>query len=103
MDDDGGVVEPAGDAQWRADDQDGKQLVGGRDDLADRLLDLVEQRVLQQQILDGVGRQPELRKHHDGGARLVALAGQPQRLGEIVGGVGDPGPGDAARNAHEFV
>ena len=34
---------------------------------------------------------------------LVALAGQPQRLGEIVGGIGDAGPRDAARDAHEFV
>ena len=103
MDDDGGVVEPAGHAQRGADDQDGEELVGRLDHLGDRPLDLVEQRILQQQVLDGVGRQPELRENHDGGAGLVALAGQPQRLRKIVGGVGDPGPRDAARNTHEFV
>ena len=103
MDDDGGVVEPPGDPQRGADDQDGKELAGGRDHLGDELLDLVEQRVLQQQVLNGVGRQPELRERHDGGARLVALAGQPQRLGKIVGGIGDARPRDAARNTHEFV
>ena len=62
MDDDGGVVEPAGHAQRRADDQDGEELVGRRDHLGDRFLDLVEQCVLQQQVLDGVGGQPELRE-----------------------------------------
>ena len=62
MDDDGGVVEPAGHAQRGADDQDGKELAGRRDHLGDRFLDLVEQRILQQQVLDGVGRQPELRE-----------------------------------------
>ncbi len=103
MDDDGGVVEPAGDAQRRTDDQDGKELVRRRHDPGDRLLDLVQQRILQQQVLDGVGREPQLGKHHEGGARLVALLGQPQRLGEIEGGIGNAGPGHAAGNAHEFV
>ena len=55
MDDDRGVVQPPGNAQRRADDQDGKKLVGGRDDPGDRVLDLVQQGVLQQQVLDGVG------------------------------------------------
>ena len=103
MDDDRGVVEPARHAERGAHDQDGKEIGRCRHDLGDRPLDLVEQRVLQQQILDGVGRQPELREHHDGGLSLVALAGQPQRLGEVVGGVGDAGPRHAARNPHEFV
>ena len=103
VDDDGRVVKPARHAQRGADDQDGKELVGGRHHLGDRPLDLIEERVLQQQVLDGVGRQPELREHHDRGARLVALARQPQRLGEVVGGVGDPRPRDAARNTHEFM
>ena len=103
MDDDGGVVQPAGEAQRRADDQDGKELVRGRDDLGDRRLDLVQERVLQQQVLDGVGRQPQLGKDHDGRAGLVAFGGQPQRLGEIVGGVGDPGARHTARDSHEVV
>ena len=103
MDDDGGVVEPARHAQRGADDQDGKELCSTPRPPRRSTLDLVEQRVLQQQILDGVGRQPQLREHHDRGARLVALAGEPQRLGEVVGGVGDAGPRHAARNTHEFV
>ena len=103
MDDDGGVVEPAGEAQRRADDQDGEELVRGRDDLGDRRLDLVEERILQQQVLDGVGRQSQLGKDHDGRAGLVAFGGQPQRLGEVVGGVGDPGARHAARDSHEVV
>ena len=103
MDDDRSVVEPARDAQRGAHDQDGKELGRRRHDLGDRPLHLVEKRVLQQQVLDGVGRQAELREHHDRRARLVALAGQAQRLGKVVGGVGDAGPRDAARNTHEFV
>ena len=66
-------------------------------------LDLVQKRVLQQQVLDGVGRQPQLGEHHEGGTRLVALARETQRLGKIVGGIGDPGSRDAARNTHEVV
>ena len=103
MDDDGGVVQPAREAQRRADDQDGKELVGSRDDLGDRRLDLVQERILQQQVVDGIGRQSQLGKDHDGRAGLVAFGGQPQRLGEIVGGIGDPGARDAARDWHEVV
>ena len=66
-------------------------------------LDLVEQRILQQQIVDRVGRQAELGKDHDRRAGLVALRGQPQRLAEIVGGVGHPGARHAAGDAHELV
>ena len=103
MDDDGGVVQPAGQAQRGADDQDGEELVGGRDDLGDRRLDLVQEGVLQQQVLDGVGRQSQLGKDHDGRAGLVAFGGQPQRFGEVVGGVGDPGARHTARDSHEVV
>jgi hypothetical protein len=99
-----GVVQPRlGQPQRRADDQNGKELAGRRHDPGDRLLDLVEERVLQQQVLDGVGRQPELGKDHEGRPGLVALAGQAQRLGEIVGGVGDAGARNAARHSHEVV
>jgi hypothetical protein len=103
VDDDGGVVQPAGKAQRGADDQDGEKLARGGDDLGDRGLDLVQQRVLQQQVFDGVGRQSQLGKDHDGRAGLVAFGGQPQRLGEIVGGVGDPGARHTARDTHEVV
>ena len=103
MDDDGGIVEPPGQAQRGADDQDGKQLARGRDDLGDRRLDLVQERVLQQQVFYGVGRQSQLGKDHDGRAGLVAFGGQPQRLGQVVGGVGDPGARNAARDSHEVV
>ena len=103
MDDDGGVVQPAGEPERRADDQDGKELVRGRDDLGDRGLDLVQQRVLQQQVFYGVGRQSQLGKDHDGRAGLVAFGGQPQRFGKVVGGVGDPGARNAARDSHKVV
>ncbi len=103
MDDDRSVVEPARDAQRGADDQHGKELARRLDDLGDRPLHLVEQRVLQQQVVDGVGRQAELREDHDRRARLVALAGQSQRLSKIVGGVGDAGSRHAARDADELV
>ena len=55
MHDDGGVVESARDAQRRTDDQHREKLARRLDHLGDRPLDLVEQRVLQQQVLDGVG------------------------------------------------
>jgi hypothetical protein len=97
------VVEPPADAQRGADDQDGKQLARCLDDPGDRALDFVEQGILQQQVLDGVGRKSQLGEDHDGGACLVALTGQPQRLGEVVAGVGDAGTGNAARHTDEVV
>ena len=103
MDDDRAVVEAAGDPERRADDQDGKELLRRLDHLGDRALDLVEQRVLQQQILDGVGREPQLGKDHDSGLGLVALGGELQRLAEIVVRVGDAGARHAAGHAHELV
>ena len=103
MDHDGGVVEPPGEAQRRANDQDREQLLRRGDDLGQRLLDLVEQRILQQQVLDRVGREAEFREDHDGRPCLVALGREPQRLGEVVGGVGDPRARNAASDPQEVV
>ena len=103
MDHDRGVVEPVRHAQRRADHQHREQRLRGLDDLGDQFLDLVEQRILQQQILDRVGRQSQLGKDHDRRTGLVALGGKPERLAKIVGGVGDPRARHAAGDAHELV
>ena len=103
MDDDRGVVQAVADPQRRADHQHRKQTLRRRHDLGDRALDLVEQGVLQQQVLDRVGRKPELGKDHDRGVRLVALGGEAQRLAEIEFRIGHAGARHATGHPQEFV
>ena len=103
MDDDRGVVEPAVRPERSADDQHRVELARGLDEPGDRALDLVEERILQQQVVDRVGREPELGEDHQDGAGPVAFLGQPQRLRKVVGGVGHPGSRHAAGYAGELV
>ena len=103
MDDDGRVVEPVRHPERRPDDQNREELARRVDDPGDRPLDFVEQRVLQQQVLDGIGRQTQFGKDHDCRPSLVALGREFQRLGQIVGRIGHAGARHAAGHADEFM
>ncbi len=82
VDDHGGVVDAVPVADGRADHQDRQQLGGGRDDVRDGPVDVVEQQVLQDDVFNGVTGQRQLRENGQRYAVVVALPGHPQdRLG----------------------
>ena len=65
------IEKPTFPAQRRPDDQHRIEVARGRDDLRHRRLRPVEQHILQQQVVDGIGRQPQFRKqHHTDVARM---------------------------------
>ena len=103
MDHDGGVEEAALEAQRRADDEHRKEAARSLDELVDGALDGVEQRVLEQEIVDRVGRQAQFGKDHQRGVKRIAFAREPQGLGEVGRHVGDPHARHAGGDADEVV
>ena len=91
MNDHGSVVDPVPVTQRGADHQHRQQLGGSRDDITQGVLDGVEQHVLQQDVLDGVPGQRQLREDGQGGTVVVALASQPQHRRGIGRRVADRG------------
>ncbi len=88
MDGDGAIVESTLAAQGRADDQDREQCLGRLGQLAYGGFHRVQQGILQQQVVYGVGGEAQFRKHDQGGAPGVRLSRQLQCLGHIGHGVG---------------
>ena len=87
-------------AQGRPDHDEGEQLCGGLGDRDDRLVDRVEEDVLEEEVVDGVAGQAQLREEGDGHALVVAgphLGEDPFGVGRGVrerdrqGARGDPG------------
>ena len=78
VNDDRGVVDAVSVAQRRADHEHRQQAAGCGDDVEQCGFDGVEQRILQQDVFDGVPRQGQLREDGQGNPVLVALARQPQ-------------------------
>ena len=78
MNDDRGVVDAVPVAQRRADHQHRQQIGGCDHDVEQGVLDRVEQRILQQDVLDRVARQRQLGEDRQRHAVVVALARQPQ-------------------------
>ena len=72
MDDDAAIVEMPAVPQRRADDKHREEVAACREQPIDLPLDLVEHGVLEQQIVDRIGRKPELGEHHQGDPGLVA-------------------------------
>ncbi len=76
---------------------------GCRRDPMDRGLDRVEQRVLQQQVLDRIARKAEFREHREPDASAMAGGGRREdRLG-IAGRIGDAGLDRSGRDPQEAV
>ena len=95
-----GVVDPVQMAQRGAHDEHRQQIGRGVDHVGKRRFDGVEQGVLQQDVLDRVARQRQLRKDRHRHAVLVAVPGDSEhRLGvggrvgqhRVVGAGGHPG------------
>ena len=69
----------------------------------DLRLDRIEHRVLEQQIVDRIGRQRQLGKHHQRDAARVAVAQQRQRLIGVLLRLGDRDLRHARADPHKLV
>ena len=103
VDDDRGVVDAVPVPQRRADHQHRQQLGGGGDDVEQRILDGIEQGVLQQDVLDRVPRQRQLGKHRQRHVVVMAVLGRLQHRLGVRGGVGDHRADRAGGHADETV
>ena len=103
VDRDRAIVEPPLPPQRRADDEDRTQVFACRDQPLDLRLDRIEHRVLEQQIVDRIGRQRQLGKHHQRDPRRVAVAQERQRLVAVPGRLGDGDLRHARADPHELV
>ena len=97
------VVEPVPIAQRGADHQHRQQIRGRRDDVEQRLLDRVEQRVLQQHVVDRVARQRQLGEDRQRDAVVVAFARQPQHRRGVGGRIADGGVVCAGGDPHKTL
>ncbi len=89
--------------QGRADDQHRRELLAGLDQSGDLRHHPAQQGVLQEEVVDGVGREPQLREQHQVDAARVAFLGQGQGLGGVEAGVAHGDGRRAGRHAHEAV
>ncbi len=103
VDRDGAVEQPPAPPERRPDAEHGRELARRLRQARQRRFHPVEQRVLQVQVVDGVSAEAELRKHHQRGARLVARARQPQRLGDVPADIGGRHGGGRHAHPHEAV
>ncbi len=97
------VVEPARASQGRADDQHRKQFAAGVGDRGDPCFDRIQHRILQQQLVQRIGRDAEFREHHHGRAGRIPLAGQLQRRLDVERRIGRLHARHGRRDADELV
>lgn len=85
MDDDRGVVELSRPAQRGADNEDGKERARGLCDAPDRPIDGVQQRVLEQEVVDRIGGQGKFGEQHQADIARMAFGGEFEMLpdGEV--------------------
>src|SRR5579883_387770 len=103
VDDHGAIIDPRTEAQRRTDDQDRHDLAGCLHDSGKSALDRIQERILHDQVFDGVARQAKLRKDRDGRRPGMADPGRLENGGRIGGRVGHPGDGDASGGTGEAV
>ena len=103
VDDDRAVVDAVAVPQRRTEDDQRQEVRGALDHRGQRALDVVEHRILEDQVLERVARQGHLReqRHHD--ALLRALPGRPQHQLGVHGRVGDRHATRAGGDADEAV
>ncbi len=103
MDDHAAIVEVSPVPQRRPDGKDRKEVAACGDQPIELPLHFVEHRVLEQQIIDRIGGNPELREHHQGDAGLVARSEEIEDIVGILPRIGDCDMGNAGSEADEFV
>ncbi len=101
--DDRAVVESTVAANRCAEHEYRTQLARYLDEVRKSRLDAVEQRVLQQQVVDRIRGQPELREQHEVHAARLAVVHHRQRLGRVGGGIADLDARRAGRDADEAL
>ena len=101
--DDGAVVDPVPVAQRGTDDQDRRQISRTGHDVGQGRLDRVQQRVLQQDVLDRVAGQGQLGEHHQRHALVLAVAGHPQHRLGVARRIGNGGPQRARRDPEKAM
>ncbi len=97
------VVERAVVLDRRAHHQHRRERLARGRETFDLRLDAPQQGVLQEQVVDGVGREPKLREQHQVDAARLAFLGQRQGLGGVEAGIAHGDGRRAGRHAHEAV
>ena len=103
MDDQRAIVEPSAPAQRRAGDDNRRQILRGGDEMAGRLFHGVQQAGLMEQIVDGIGRQAELRQRQKRGGFLMRGLSHLDRARDVEGRIGHAHGGRADADAGEAV
>ena len=103
MDDDAAIEEASRMPQRRADDRDGIELAARREQPLDLAFDLVEKRVLEQQILDCVSRQTQFGKEHHRDALVMPGGEEFEDLVGILQRLGDGGPRNAGGDPDQLM
>jgi hypothetical protein len=91
VDEDGGVVNTMPIAQRGTDNQHRQQVSRSGDDVGQGILDGVQQHVLQQDVLDGIPGQRQLRENGHRDAVVVAQLSKPEHRGRVGRRVADRG------------
>ena len=103
MDDHGGVVDAVVVAQRRTDHKDRKQVGRGRHDVQECVRDGVEQRILHQDVLDGVAGKREFGENRQADALVVALPRHLQHRFGVRRGLPDRGVQRARSDADKAL
>ncbi len=90
-------------AQRRPEHDHRPQLLGGTAHVVNRLERGPEQRVLVEEVVGGVGRQPELREDDQRRVPVVGRPGERRRAFRVVCGVADPHARHRRGDAHVAV
>ncbi len=97
------IIEMPAVPQRRPDDEHRQEIPARIDQPVDLPRRLVEHRILKQQIVDCIGREPEFGEDHQGDPGLVAGGEQAQDIFGIARRVGDRDPWNASADTDELV
>ena len=89
MDGDSAIVESSFPHQRRADEQNRRKLAARGRDFLDRLFHPLQQRGLAEKIVNRVTAEAQFREHHQRNTLARTVAGERERLSDIVAGIGD--------------
>jgi hypothetical protein len=103
MDHEAAIVEPPFPAQWRPDHKHRQKLLAGGDQPLNLAGHGIEHRVLEQEIVDRIGREAQLREDHQRDSGLVALVHEIEYLVAVLRRLGDRDLRNANADPDELV